>query len=236
MFDHEQGVAHVVSTSRAPRRAEPGTLPGGSAGALLRLQALAGNRAVASALSTVVQRCAPENPGCDCADDSANEKQAVPSKTLSVSRAAGTPGVAVQRMASCPPALPESAPVPPGWKPYFGDSSAFHCGYRGILEDRRPTPDDPQNECFYDHGGALVDENHPHAGCRGTPNQYDSSSSTAGHIFLDSGGILRSGWGAFWASRKHDLVEGIMTPARCAQACKGIPDPRCMGTCMSQRR
>ncbi|WP_433271521.1 hypothetical protein ACQPZF_12615 [Actinosynnema sp. CS-041913] len=217
MFDYEQARAAAVPRARGP-------VPGGGRGALLQLQALAGNRAVAAA----VQRCAPENPGCGCAKEQAPEHE-----EPAVARLVSPDGLAVQRMAPCPPRHPGSAP--PGWKAYFGDSSWFHCGYRGILEDRKPTTGDPQNECFYDHGGILVDENHPHAGCRGTPNQYDSSTSTLGHIFLDRGGILRSGWGAFWASRGHDLSTAA-NPVRCAAACQGVPDPRCMGTCMNQRR
>ncbi len=63
----------------------------------------------------------------------------------------------IQRMAACPAHLNATDPVPPGWKPYYGNSSVFHCGFRGILEDRSPTPDDPMNECFYDHAGVLVD-------------------------------------------------------------------------------
>jgi hypothetical protein len=146
---------------------------------------------------------------------------------------AGDSDLAVQRMAPCPSAHPGA--TPPGWKQYFGNSSIFHCGYRGILEDRIPSPEDPQNECFYDNNGTLVDENHPHAGCRGTPNQYDSASSPISHFARDAGGILHSGWGAFWASRGHDLSAVTTDPLKCAQACQGVPDPRCMGTCMSQQ-
>lgn len=32
-----------------------------------------------------------------------------------------------------------------GWKSYHGSTGVFHCGYRGILEDRSPSLDDLQN-------------------------------------------------------------------------------------------
>src|SRR5262249_16160732 len=97
----------------------------------------------------------------------------------------GGNNTAIQRMLACPATL--RGPDPPGWKPYQGDPSVFHCGYRGILEDRRPTDDDPQNECFYDESGKLVDETHPFSGCRGTPNQYDSKEHPILHALIDSG-------------------------------------------------
>jgi hypothetical protein len=115
----------------------------------------------------------------------------------------GGNNVAIQRMAACPGTL--SGPTPPGWQSYHGDPSVFHCGFRGILEDRSPTPDDPQNECFYDSSGIFVDENHPSSGCRGTPNQYDSDQHPIMHALIDSGGIVRAGGPAFLESRIHDL-------------------------------
>ncbi len=117
----------------------------------------------------------------------------------------GAHNLVLQRMVPCPGAY--SSPPPSGWKPYHGDSSVFHCGFRGILEDRIPTPDDPQNECFYDFSGRLVDESHPFSGCRGTPNQYDSARDPIRHGLIDSGGILRSGGGAFVESRVHDVSQ-----------------------------
>ncbi len=130
------------------------------------------------------------------------------------------PGTAspIQRMLPCPSTLSSGDPTPQGFKPYYGDSSWFHCGFRGILEDRAPSPEDPQNECFYDETGALVDENHEAAGCRGTPNDYDSSASTWDHIFNDRGGIWHRGWEAFWTSRGHDKVSEIED---CEAACAG---------------
>jgi Domain of unknown function (DUF4157) len=111
----------------------------------------------------------------------------------------------LQRMTPCPSNLNKEAAVPAGWQPYHGDPCVFHCCYRGILEDRRPTPDDPQNECFFDEAGRIVDQNHPYAGCRGTPNQYDSATDPIRHALLDTGGIVRKGWGAYWESRRHEV-------------------------------
>ena len=34
------------------------------------------------------------------------------------------------------------------WKPYEGLPSAFHCGYEGFLENRRPSRSQPIAECF----------------------------------------------------------------------------------------
>jgi len=77
----------------------------------------------------------------------------------------------------------------------FGDygkpvgSALFHCGYDGIKENRAPTGRDdiPQQECFYDEDGNLVDENHEYAMCGGTPNQYDADANPIAHTFPDSG-------------------------------------------------
>ena len=112
---------------------------------------------------------------------------------------------AVQRMAACPARLNDSDPTPPGWKDYFGASSVFHCGFRTILEDRMPIPDDPMNECVYDHSGRLVTEYHPYSGCRGTPDQYDSKSSPIRHAIIDSGGIVRAGAPALGSSVLHAI-------------------------------
>jgi hypothetical protein len=109
----------------------------------------------------------------------------------------------LQRMLACPSRL--QGPDPPGWQPYHGNASVFHCGFRGILEDRTPTSQDPQNECFYDNQGTLVDEHQPYSGCRGTPNQYDSSQHPILHALIDSGGIVRAGGPAFVESRMHDV-------------------------------
>ncbi len=109
----------------------------------------------------------------------------------------------VQRMLACPGHLDADDSVPSGWKPYHGNPCVFHCCYRGILEDRTPTQTDPMNECFYDNSGTLVDQNHQDAGCRGTPDYYDSATDPWDHTFNDPGGIWEAGWEAFWASRAH---------------------------------
>lgn len=116
----------------------------------------------------------------------------------------------IQRMLACPPRLTARDPVPTGWKPYQGDATVFHCGFRGILEDRAPTANDLQNECFYDHSGRLVDEQHPYAGCRGTPNRYDSRLlAGVPHATIDPGGIVRAGGPAFITSRVYSLTSAI---------------------------
>jgi hypothetical protein len=121
----------------------------------------------------------------------------------------------IQRMQSCPHSWPD--PVPSGWQSYHGPTAVFHCGFRVILENRIPTPDDPQNECVYDQTGALVDLNHPYAGCRGTPNQYDSSESPISHTFRDTGGILYAGPEAFITSRVYDISQAIAGAIRVVQ-------------------
>jgi hypothetical protein len=126
-----------------------------------------------------------------------------------VVQAGKTPNPPIRRMVRCPEHLDDTDPTPAGWQSYHGDSSVFHCGFRGILEDRTPIPSDAQNECFYDHAGTLVDLAHPYAGCRGTPNQYDSSQSPVRHALIDTGGIVQAGGPAFVASRAHDIAAAI---------------------------
>jgi hypothetical protein len=130
---------------------------------------------------------------------------------LALQRSAGNAatGRMLQRMAACPSHLGDADPVPPGWKPYFGDTSVFHCGFRTILEDRAPAAGDPMNECVYDHSGTLVDDSHPYAGCKGTPDQYDSKKDPIKHATIDSGGIVRAGAPAFADSVKHAVVEPV---------------------------
>ncbi len=125
--------------------------------------------------------------------------------TTRLQQGVGLHGISAQRMAPCPPTLNASDPVPPGWRQYPNNPWWFHCGYRGILEDRPPSPEDPMNECFYDDNGALVDEHHIDAGCRGTPDQYDSTKNRWEHFWSDEGGIRKKGLGAFWSSRLHYL-------------------------------
>jgi len=117
----------------------------------------------------------------------------------------------IQRMAACPPHLNDNDPIPSGWRVYPGPTSVFHCGFRTILENRAPTPDDPMNECVYDHTGVLVDENHQFAGCRGTPDQYDSRTDPVRHATIDSGGIVAQGLPAFITSRVYEINTAIAT-------------------------
>lgn len=136
----------------------------------------------------------------------------------------------IQRMLPCPAHLNDSDPVPEGWKPYYGDSSWFHCGFRGILEDRRPSPDDPMNECFYDHSGVLVDDSHEYAGCKGTPDYYDSETSWWDHTFNDPGGIWEAGWDAWMESGRYDSDH----MGDCLKACESEPwywQPFCESGC-----
>lgn len=134
---------------------------------------------------------------------------------LALQRTAGNRAVGrvLARMAPCPTRLAASDPVPAGWKPYYGPSSVFHCGYRGILEDRSPTPNDPMNECFYDDSGRLIDSSHTDAACGGTPDYYDSETQKWDHTWSDPGGIWQAGWSAFWGSRARDWRENVTRPA-----------------------
>ncbi|WP_299222280.1 DUF4157 domain-containing protein [uncultured Aquimarina sp.] len=118
-------------------------------------------------------------------------------------------GKMIQRMLACPSNYPQMPST--DWRPYPNSTSWFHCGFRTILENRAPTPSDPMNECVYDHSGVLVDANHPYAGCRGTPDQYDGHGGlstpydTLMHIVCDTGGIVHEGIPAFITSRRYDI-------------------------------
>merc|ERR1719460_2222646 len=70
---------------------------------------------------------------------------------------------------------------------YPGDSSVFHCGFRGIIENREKDT----NECFYDSQGDLVDEAHEWSGCRGTPDEWAATSfmGRVKHSLFDAGGL-----------------------------------------------
>ena len=109
---------------------------------------------------------------------------------------------------TCPMKKPDMQSLPEGWQEYHGKSWWFHCSYEGIIETRKPSAGAPQNECFYDDKGVLVDEHHPYAGCGGTPNEYDSDANAFDHTFNDSGGIWHAGGDAFAASRQKGLDEG----------------------------
>jgi len=88
------------------------------------------------------------------------------------------------------------------WVAYHGDSSVFHCGFRGFHENRTPTPNDPIGECFYDDNDNLVDKDHEYSECRGTPNYYYDPIR---HTFIDPGGIRECGSGAYIESFRYRL-------------------------------
>lgn len=90
-------------------------------------------------------------------------------------------------------------------------SAAFHCGYDGIKEDRTPTGPGgiPQQECFYDENGALVDENHEYAECGGSPNQYDADANPWDHTVNDSGGIVSNGLQGLGGTIHHGFDNAV---------------------------
>ena len=140
----------------------------------------------------------------------------------------------VQRMLPCPAHLNKTDPVPPGFKPYYGNSGWFHCGFRGILEDRKPTATDPMNECFYDRTGVLVDDSHEYAGCKGTPDYNDSETESWDHFWTDPGGIIQAGWPAFWESRFIPDQGGAEGLKECMAECEKEPwywKPFCESGC-----
>ena len=107
------------------------------------------------------------------------------------------------------------------WSSYdntFG-KYAFHGGMEGYLENKDPSPESPQQECFYDDSGNLIDENHQYAGMRGTANEYDGhkgdSSELWNHFYNDSGGIWQNGGEAFSTSVEsyYDSVEDYVADA-----------------------
>jgi hypothetical protein len=124
----------------------------------------------------------------------------------------------IQRQLQCPSSLASNEETPSGFKSYFGNSCTFHCCFRGIIEDRTPSVNEPQNECFYDDFGNLVDENHVYSNCRGTPNDYDSSTSWWDHTFNDRGGIWNKGRVAYNESNRfsddREIVMSIGTISR----------------------
>lgn len=114
---------------------------------------------------------------------------------------------ASEAVLACPKRPPRGRP---GWRSYngSGDPGWFHCGFDGYLEDREPTPERPIAECFYDEGGALVDENHPYARCGGTPDSYPPSDGW-NHTFADPGGIWEQGLPAYLESRRYAADQAL---------------------------
>src|SRR5262249_26227403 len=127
-----------------------------------------------------------------------------------------------------PPGLtaicPSTPPVgDPRWGPYLGPfgipitTTRFHCGFQTFLESRPASDSDSSlcAECVYDTTGSLVDETHPFAGCRGTPDQYKTDQywrvgGTILHGCFDSGGphcnFFGGGEAARASSRYLELV------------------------------
>ena len=109
------------------------------------------------------------------------------------------------------------------WQPYDNSSgrNLFHCGYEGYLENVEPTPERPQQECFYDDKDDLVDEEHKDASCRGTANQYYGHGldlDALRHTFIDEGGIWENGadgianslehhWDSLWEDDGEEVLE-----------------------------
>lgn len=104
----------------------------------------------------------------------------------------------VKGSVTCPTSPPRGQA---GWRRYVGDPRVFHCGFEGYLENRKASPHSPTAECFYDEWGRLVDDQHPYAGCKGTPDQYGADDWR--HVWPDEGGIAKRGWGSFWESQRH---------------------------------
>lgn len=129
-------------------------------------------------------------------------------------QSAGAGRVLQRDQLPCPSRLCAGTAAPTGWKDYYGASSVFHCGFRGILEDRAPTEGSPQNECFYDERCRLVTRSHAYSACGGTPNEYDSEEDTFLHTVWDSGGVVWAGLPAFVESRTHDFHELISPVTR----------------------
>jgi hypothetical protein len=217
---------HRTSTRRnTAGNAHRASLPARSSHvAVLALQRAAGNTATVAALRNRAAAVRAEADERRASSDRASDltRSASPSARSNAgqllaravherkSGANGRPQQAVlQRMAACPSHLNDWDPTPAGWKPYFGNSAIFHCGFRGILENRAPTPGDPMNECFYDHAGTLVDDSHPYAGCKGTPDQYDASKDPIKHAVIDAGGIVRAGGPALAESVGHAILDPV---------------------------
>lgn len=117
-----------------------------------------------------------------------------------------------EAMEPCPSHAPDMDNLQDGWKPYFGVTEVFHCGYDGILEDVSASPSRPQNECFYDETGALVTQSSAYGGCRGTPNLYDGKTDKYNHTMHDPGGIRHAGGEGLATSvekAKDDAAEAI---------------------------
>jgi hypothetical protein len=92
-------------------------------------------------------------------------------------------------------------------------SELFHGGNQGFLENVHPSPEKPQQECFYDKSGDLIDKDHEYSGVRGTANQYDGHhgdySEKWDHIRHDTGGIWENGREAFSTSMEYHANSAV---------------------------
>ena len=210
---------HLTSVGRESSGAARGASLPAMAAAVLALQRAAGNTATTAALRFGAGRAEADERRVSAADRlrGARSSAAYSARKLLTEAVCERNGGAddrpqqalLLRMAACPSHLNASDPTPAGWRPYFGNSAVFHCGFRGILENRAPTREDPMNECFYDHAGTLVDDTHPYADCKGTPDQYDGSKDPIKHAVIDSGGIVRAGGPALVESIGHAVFEPV---------------------------
>ena len=75
----------------------------------------------------------------------------------------------------------------------------FHCGYVCFIS--KTSDNSLINECCYDEKGVLVTDDHEFSGCKVILNEYQQHDLR--HTFFDSGGILKSGWNAYWESREQ---------------------------------
>jgi hypothetical protein len=150
------------------------------------------------------------NPGsyCSVADLYSGTPLSPSSEEENEARTEDEPGEVTKTSGMLP--CPDKPPInDKNWKSYdeTGNPAVFHCGYEGYLEVKEKPSGALTNECFYDEKGDLVDENHPHAACGGTPDEYppDSFENQIKHTFIDKGGIVRSGGPAFIESREVEL-------------------------------
>ena len=111
--------------------------------------------------------------------------------------------IGLKKMRPCPKKAPKHDLN--NWKPYFGNSKVFHCGFDGYLENVTASPARLMNECFYDKNGNLVDQNHKFSKCGGTPDMYSGETDPIKHTFVDPGGIVEQGAPALLESIRYHL-------------------------------
>jgi hypothetical protein len=100
------------------------------------------------------------------------------------------------------------------FNPYAGDPSFFHCGFQGFVGEA-PINGGLQQECFYDQSGMFVGNDHPYAGCGGSPNEHDADTDTFNHTVSDRGGVFSSdgitpvAWDGFITSKEHTFDQNM---------------------------